>query len=147
MGALEDQGVVFKPGVHMRWGFHATSPAAIESIVSDPLHGFTLTLAGETGSLWGPGVYFARDASYSHHFAAKGFVVSATDAASGKTIKGVHQMLLCLISVGLPCLGGANVKVALKVRIRPASPPTKDCMHGLVCCDCRLLLSMTTAAS
>lgn len=115
MDALEDQGVTFRPGVHMRWGFHASSPEAVASIVNDPLHGFTVTLAGETGSLWGSGIYFARDASYSHHFAAKAFTLSATDAATGKVVKGAHQMLLCLVSMGMACLGGENVKVVLKV--------------------------------
>ena len=43
-------------------------------------------------SLWGKGIYFARDASYSHGFA-------------GRDTKGRKQMLMCLVVTGVSCLG------------------------------------------
>merc|ERR1712070_1324345 len=36
--SIEDQGLIFEPGVHTRWAFHGTDQ--IESIIEDPMTGF-----------------------------------------------------------------------------------------------------------
>ncbi len=48
--------------------WHGTT--AVEEIVNSGTHGFLPGLAGtKTGTMYGKGVYFARDAKYSHHYA------------------------------------------------------------------------------
>lgn len=88
---LEAQGTAFVGGVHTRWLFHG-SPA-IDSIISDPLEGFKITLAHTT--MWGAGIYFARDAQYpdDHGFTGK------------PKEDGTKEMLLTLVVTGMSCLG------------------------------------------
>jgi hypothetical protein len=89
--SLESQGTRFVNGVHTRWLFHG-SPA-IDSIVSDPLNGFKVTLSKTT--MWGVGSYFARDAQYpdDHGFSGE----PGPD--------GSKEVLLCLVVTGMSVLG------------------------------------------
>eukprot|EP00928_Gymnodinium_smaydae_P081969 TRINITY_DN6539_c0_g1_i4.p1 TRINITY_DN6539_c0_g1~~TRINITY_DN6539_c0_g1_i4.p1 ORF type:complete len:854 (-),score=130.85 TRINITY_DN6539_c0_g1_i4:147-2573(-) len=107
---LEAQGVDFEPGVHTRWGFHGGSPEALDSIINDPLAGFQPLAAGTRGAtLWGSGTYFARDAKY---VAEGGF-------CGPPAADGTRQMLMCLLMVGIPCLGGPEQHGVLPYREKP----------------------------
>ena len=67
--AVENQGDTFSGGHNTRWHFYGCPQEAVKSIVYDEVSGFKATLAGSSvRSLWGPGVYFARDASYSNDY-------------------------------------------------------------------------------
>jgi len=89
--SLGAQGTQFMNGVHARWLFHGSS--AIDSIVSDSLNGFKVTLSKTT--MWGAGIYLARDAQYpdDHGF----FGQPRAD--------GSKDMLLCLATTGMSILG------------------------------------------
>lgn len=89
--SLERQGTTFVNGVHTRWLFHGSN--AIDSIIGDPLNGFKITLSKT--SMWGIGIYFARDAQYpdDHGF----FGEPRPD--------GTKDMLLCLAVTGVSTLG------------------------------------------
>lgn len=89
--SFEAQGSLFVNGVHIRWLFHGSS--AIDSIISDPLNGFKVTLSKT--AMWGAGSYFARDAQYpdDHGF----FGEPRAD--------GTKDMLLCLVVTGMSVLG------------------------------------------
>mmetsp|Transcript_23733 Transcript_23733/g.75198 ORF Transcript_23733/g.75198 Transcript_23733/m.75198 type:complete len:508 (+) Transcript_23733:1528-3051(+) len=101
---IENQGMVFRPGLHTRWGFHGSN--AIESIISNPISGFQPLMSGSRAqSLWGPGTYFARDAKYVYD---GGFCRTAED--------GTRQVLLCLLMTGMSCLGDPNHKGVLPMR-------------------------------
>lgn len=90
---LQSMGVTFEAGVHSRWLWHGAGNAEVlHSIVQNRLAGFAPMLSQR--ALWGKGTYFARDAAYSVGF-AKGC----------KDDKGFRMLLLCLVEVGLPCVG------------------------------------------
>merc|ERR1719491_709331 len=95
--SLEHCGTRFEPGVHTRWLFHGSN--AIDSIVSDSVNGFKVTLAKT--SMWGVGVYFARDAQYpdDHGF----FGEPRAD--------GSKDMLLCLVVTGMSTLGDESYAI------------------------------------
>merc|ERR1719491_921911 len=104
---IEDQDIDFEPGVHTRWAFHGTD--AIDSIVNNPLSGFQPLASGaRLGSVWGSGSYFARDAKY---VLDGNFCQQAAD--------GTRQMLMCLVMIGIPCLGGVEQKGVLPFREKP----------------------------
>ena len=106
--ALKAEGVAFLGGVHSRWLFHGTDGATALKIVSDPVRGFTPLASKSDGSkitLWGEGIYFARDATYPDDF---GFARKDAD--------GTKHMLLCLVMTGTSCLGGNDVRLHLKSR-------------------------------
>ncbi|XRB10033.1 poly [ADP-ribose] polymerase [Pycnococcus provasolii] len=98
--AIQDQDMAFTGGVHARWLFHGTpSEEALESIINNPVTGFRVTASGSTaGTLWGPYIYFARDAQYSLPYSCK-----AND--------GSYKMMLCLVELGMTCLGDADSKL------------------------------------
>mmetsp|Transcript_61530 Transcript_61530/g.163612 ORF Transcript_61530/g.163612 Transcript_61530/m.163612 type:complete len:576 (-) Transcript_61530:106-1833(-) len=101
---LEQQGLIFRPGLHTRWAFHGSS--AVEEIVRDPVAGFQPLLGGSRAStVWGPGTYFARDAKYVYD---GGFCRVLPD--------GSRQILLCLLMTGMPCLGDPEHKGLLPIR-------------------------------
>jgi Ca2+-binding EF-hand superfamily protein len=105
--SIEDQGLTFEPGVHTRWAFHGTDQ--VESIVEDPMTGFQPLACGtRLGSLWGSGTYFARDAHY---------VVDGNFCPPRKD--GSRQMLLCLLMIGMPCLGDQQHHGVLPLRRKP----------------------------
>jgi len=108
--AVEDQGLVFEPGVHTSWAFHGADQKAIESIVSNPIAGFQPLACGSRGaSLWGSGTYFARDAKY---VADGGF-------CGQPAADGTRKMLLTLLMTGMPCLGDPQHKGVLPIRQNP----------------------------
>jgi Ca2+-binding EF-hand superfamily protein len=105
--SIEDQELVFEPGVHTRWLFHGTD--AVESIVNNPMSGFQPLASGTRGaSLWGSGTYFARDAKY---VADGSFCKPAPD--------GTRRMIMCLVMTGMPCLGDPQHKGVLPMRVAP----------------------------
>lgn len=107
--SLEDQGIEFEPGTHTVWGFHGCDNSAIESIVFNPVSGFQPLASGtRSATLWGSGTYFARDAKY---VAEGGFCPPAHD--------GTRRMIMCLLVVGMPCLGDPNHKGVLPFRRKP----------------------------
>lgn len=105
--SIEDQGLTFEPGVHTRWAFHGTDQ--VDSIVEDPITAFQpLTCGTRLGTLWGSGTYFARDARY---------VVDGNFCPPRKD--GTRQMLLCLLMIGMPCLGDPSQHGVLPFRRKP----------------------------
>jgi hypothetical protein len=81
-----------------RWVFHGTNASAMDAIVQNPVSGFTARGAGSTGTLWGAGIYFARDPQY------------AFDYAKVEVKSGHRAMLLCLARLGIPCVGHGELK-------------------------------------
>ncbi|CAK0871419.1 unnamed protein product [Prorocentrum cordatum] len=107
--SLTEQGIEFEPGTHTCWAFHGAAPSAIESIC-DPVAGFQPLCAGTRNStLWGSGTYFARDAKY----------VAEGKFCGDKARDGSRQMLMCLLTIGVPCLGDPRYKGVLPFRKRP----------------------------
>jgi hypothetical protein len=107
--SLADQGVPFEPGTHTCWAFHGADASAIESILNDPVAGFQPLATGKNTHVWGAGTYFARDAKY---VADGGFC-----GAPAKD--GSKQMLMCLLSIGTPCLGDPKHNGVLPYRQQP----------------------------
>jgi hypothetical protein len=105
--SIEGQGLTFEPGVHTRWAFHGTDQ--VDSIVEDPMTGFQPLACGtRLGTVWGSGTYFARDARY---------VVDGNFCPQRRD--GSRQMLLCLLMIGMPCLGDPNHHGVLPFRRKP----------------------------
>lgn len=74
--------------------FHGTSNESIESICK---LGFNRSFCGQNGSAYGQGVYFARDASYSHNFSKpKNMPLLRTSLPQPQ----IYQMLLAKVLVG-----------------------------------------------
>jgi len=110
--AFQVQGLTFEPGVHTCWAWHGTcaGSAVLDSIVSDPVAGFQpLTTGLRNRPLWGPGAYFARDAQY----------VAEGKFCGPVAPDGTRQMLLCLLSIGMPCLGDPEHRGVLPFRRKP----------------------------
>jgi len=108
--SIQDQGMLFEPGVHTTWGFHGADAAAIDSIVSNPVAGFQPLASGTRGAaLWGSGTYFARDARY---VADGGF-------CGQPAADGTRRMLMCLMMSGMPCLGDPKQRGVLPFRQQP----------------------------
>jgi len=108
--SLEDQHIDFEAGHHTRWGFHGAAGEAIDSIILDPVAGFQPLASGTRGaSLWGSGTYFARDAKY---VAEGGF-------CGQRSADGARKMLMCLLMIGMPCLGDPSHKGVLPFRVKP----------------------------
>lgn len=107
---IEEQGVEFHPELHTAWAFHGGLSENLESIVSCRMAGFQPLAAGSRGSLvWGSGTYFAREARY----------VSEGGFCGKPNADGTRQMLLCLLMVGLPCLGDPHHRGVLPFRNKP----------------------------
>eukprot|EP00928_Gymnodinium_smaydae_P038233 TRINITY_DN26412_c0_g1_i3.p1 TRINITY_DN26412_c0_g1~~TRINITY_DN26412_c0_g1_i3.p1 ORF type:complete len:574 (-),score=114.05 TRINITY_DN26412_c0_g1_i3:219-1940(-) len=105
--AITEQGLTYEPGMHTRWAFHGTD--AIDSIVNSPMSGFQPLASGTKGaSLWGSGTYFARDAKY---VGEGGFCRPGPD--------GTYRMLMCLLAIGMPCLGDPEHRGVLPLRADP----------------------------
>jgi hypothetical protein len=105
---LRSTGVSLTGSVHTRWLFHGTHPDTLVRIVSDPVRGFTPLARKKDDSkitLWGEGIYFARDASYPDSF---GFAEMAPN--------GTKAVLLCLVMTGTSCLGGNDVQLYQQMR-------------------------------
>jgi len=108
--SIADQGLAFEPGAHTRWAFHGAGAEALASIVASPVAGFQPLASGSRGdAVWGSGTYFARDAQY----VAQGAFCGAPAA------DGTRQMLLCLLTTGMPCLGDPSHQGVLPYRLPP----------------------------
>jgi poly [ADP-ribose] polymerase 10/14/15 len=77
--------------VEKSWLFHGTTEDTVPKIMQQ---GFNRSFCGRNATMYGKGVYFARDASYSAHP-----LYSKPDA------NGVKRILLCRVAVGSFCLG------------------------------------------
>jgi hypothetical protein len=108
--SFENQGLHFEPGVHTCWAFHGADEHALESIATNPITGFQPCASGaRNATIWGQGSYFARDAKY---VAEGGFC--------GQPARdGSRQMLLCLLTLGMPCLGDPEHRGVLPFRQKP----------------------------
>mmetsp|Transcript_44465 Transcript_44465/g.81184 ORF Transcript_44465/g.81184 Transcript_44465/m.81184 type:complete len:625 (+) Transcript_44465:117-1991(+) len=98
--SVTEQGMSFEPGVHTRWAFHGSD--AIDQIIRDPV-GFRAGTGLRT--VWGTGTYFARDAEYC---CDGGFAMPWSD--------GTRKLVLCLLAVGMPCLGDPAFQGTLPTR-------------------------------
>eukprot|EP00928_Gymnodinium_smaydae_P030214 TRINITY_DN22526_c0_g1_i1.p1 TRINITY_DN22526_c0_g1~~TRINITY_DN22526_c0_g1_i1.p1 ORF type:complete len:912 (+),score=72.45 TRINITY_DN22526_c0_g1_i1:49-2784(+) len=108
--SLDEQDLAFEPGTHTCWAFHGADSSAIESILSDPVSGFQPSAPGSSDSaLWGSGVYFARDAAH----------VASGSSCGPPGEDGARQMMLCLLSIGMPCLGDPRQRGVLPYRQKP----------------------------
>jgi hypothetical protein len=108
--SVENQDLEFEPGTHTVWGFHGADLSAIESIVENPVSGFQPLVSGtKKASLWGSGTYFARDSKY---VAEGGFCAAPAP-------DGTQKMLMCLLGVGMPCLGSPDHRGVLPFRQKP----------------------------
>lgn len=107
--SLEEQGLEFDAATHCSWAFHGASEQAVHSIVSDPIAGFQpLCTGGNKAAVWGSGTYFARDAKYV-----------ADGQFCPRKADGSRCMLLCLVTLGMPCLGDPSHKGVLPFRQSP----------------------------
>ena len=79
------------------WLFHGTDEVTAEKIVQQ---GFNRIFAGRNATVYGRGVYFARDASYSS---------SPTYSKPNKN--GVQHMFLSRVAVGEFCVGSSGALV------------------------------------
>ncbi|KAG7364268.1 taurine ABC transporter periplasmic ligand binding protein [Nitzschia inconspicua] len=87
-----------------RWLWHGTNREVLDKILAQ---GFNRSFAGKNATMYGKGVYFARDASYS-----------AYERYSTPDNQGTQYMLACRVVVGEYCLGK---KDALTPDVRPGS--------------------------
>lgn len=109
--SFKQQDLEFEPGVHTRWVFHGADSNALESITHSSIAGFLPVASGSrAASLWGSGTYFARDAQY---------VADGGFAEGSRKPDGSRQMLMCLMVVGMPCLGGPQQQGVLPFRQKP----------------------------
>jgi len=108
--SFADQELLCEPGVHTCWAFHGADALATESIITNPVAGFQPLASGSrNAALWGSGTYFARDANYvaDSHFCGH----PASD--------GSRQMLMCLLTIGMPCAGDPQHRGVLPFRRKP----------------------------
>jgi len=73
------------------WLFHGTDEDTVPKITTQ---GFNRSFCGKNATMYGKGVYFARDAEYS-----------ARPTYSRANSKGIQHMFLCRVTVGEYCLG------------------------------------------
>jgi hypothetical protein len=86
------------PGHGERRLYHGTDEATVPKIVSTA---FNRSYCGKNATLYGEGVYFARDAEYS-----------ARDTYSVPNARGEKHVFLCRVLVGAYALGNGRMKVA-----------------------------------
>merc|ERR1712054_332303 len=77
------------------WLFHGTNTEVIPKIIQQ---GFNRSFCGKNATVYGKGVYFARDASYS-----------SSTTYSVPDHHGVQHMFACRVAVGEYCHGRSNV--------------------------------------
>lgn len=106
--SLAEQHIQFEPSIHTCWAFHGAGSEAIESIVNSPEGFQPLTSGARNSSVWGSGTYLARDAKY---VADGQFCIPRRD--------GSRSTLLCLMTIGMPCLGSPLHKGVLPFRQKP----------------------------
>jgi hypothetical protein len=76
------------------WLFHGTDEDTVPMICQ---MGFNRSFCGKNATVYGKGVYFARDASYS-----------SSTTYSRPNVQGVQHMFLCRIVIGEYCRGVQN---------------------------------------
>merc|ERR1711904_429959 len=76
------------------WLFHGTNVEVAEKIVQQ---GFNRSFCGKNATVYGKGVYFARDSSYS---SSKTYSIPDSN--------GVQHMFVCRVTVGQCCRGKTN---------------------------------------
>lgn len=81
--------------------FHGTDPVNIESICQ---FGFNRSYCGKNGVNYGSGVYFARNASYSHQYSSK-------QAVSYLGYQSEYCMLLSRVLIGQYQIGRPSMKI------------------------------------
>jgi poly [ADP-ribose] polymerase 10/14/15 len=96
--------------------FHGTRA---ESAARICVQGFNRAFAGQNATLFGRGVYFARDATYS-----------AQDTYSPPDAAGERRMFLALVAVGDCCRGGRDAPVP--PRARPGAATAHDLCDSTV---------------
>jgi len=74
-----------------KWLFHGTAADTVPKIIQQ---GFNRGFAGKNATVFGKGVYFARDSSYS-----------SSKTYSPPDRNGVQQMFLCRVLAGYDCMG------------------------------------------
>jgi len=108
--AFAAQSIKFEAGVHTCWAFHGADTTATESIVTNQVAGFQPLASGSrNAALWGSGTYFARDAHY----------VADSHFCGSPASDGTRQMLMCLIMLGMPCVGDPQHRGVLPFRQKP----------------------------
>ncbi|CAJ1375720.1 unnamed protein product [Effrenium voratum] len=106
--SLKEQGLDFEASVHGCWAFHGADSEALGSVIRD-VSGFQPLISGSRNSpVWGSGTYFARDAKYV-----------ADGQFCPRRPDGLRCMLLCLVTLGMPCLGDPQQKGVLPFRQKP----------------------------
>jgi hypothetical protein len=120
---LADHGVQCAQQQHcsnvVRLLFHGTKEDSSHDIIHGKTAGFEPMASGaRTGAIWGHGVYFARDAAYSHDY--------CEELPSGE-----RQMLLNHVLVGLSTQGKADIKMYPKIQI-PCASNQSSRYHSLV---------------
>jgi len=83
------------------WLFHGTDEDTVPKITQQ---GFNRSFCGRNATMFGKGVYFARDASYS-----------SSRTYSRPNAQGIQHMFLCRVTVGEFCMG---VKDAITPAVR-----------------------------
>ena len=78
------------------WLFHGCHPDVVPKIVEQ---GFNRSFCGRNATVWGKGVYFARDASYS-----------ASPQYSTPDAHGHQHIFACRVVVGEYCLGKCDAR-------------------------------------
>jgi len=102
--------------IERSWLFHGTNVEVLEKILQQ---GFNRSFCGKNATMYGKGVYFARDASYS-----------AYPTYSMPDAKGVQYMMACRVIVGEYCPG---VQDALTADVRdPKTQTLYDSTVGLI---------------
>jgi poly [ADP-ribose] polymerase 10/14/15 len=84
-----------------KWLFHGTTAEIVPKVAQQ---GFNRSFCGRNATMYGKGVYFARDASYS-----------SSKAYSAPDPNGIQRMFLCRVIVGL-CSKGVKDAVCPDVR-------------------------------
>jgi len=82
-----------------RWLWHGTNADSMEKIIQQ---GFNRSFCGKNATMYGKGVYFARDASYSSH-----------DTYSPPDAKGNKYILACNVVVGEYCQGRKDARTPI----------------------------------
>mgnify|MGYP000125117482 CR=1 FL=1 len=90
------------------WAFHGCSADAVENIIAN---GLNRSYAGQHATVYGKGVYFARDASYS-----------ARETYSPRDDHGVKRVLLCRLALG----SHIQVPKGYGNKITELEPPVRD---------------------
>jgi poly [ADP-ribose] polymerase 10/14/15 len=90
------------------WSFHGCSADVVDNIIAN---GLNRSYAGQHATVYGKGVYFARDASYS-----------ARETYSPKDAQGQKHVFLCRLALG----SHVQVPRGYGTKITETEPPVRD---------------------